>query len=72
MGFLLFVAYIIFAIYSGYSVVTGRFDWLEKDAPLNKVCKYILSTTVGMIIAVFYLSYLVFKFFMSFFYEFFR
>ena len=50
------------AIYSGYSILTGRSEWLDRRAPLNIAVKAVLSIVVGYVIAMFYLLYLLFKF----------
>ena len=69
MGFLLFLAYIIFAIYSGNQVITGRFEWLDRNAPLNIVCKYFLCAMIGGVIAGFYLAHLILQLIVSLFWR---
>ena len=59
---LLILAYTVWAIYSGYKVVTGRSEWLDRRAPLNMAVKAILSLLVGYVVAVFYLMYMIVKF----------
>lgn len=56
------LAYTGWAIYSGYQVLTGRSEWLDRRAPLNIAVKAALSIAVGYVIAMFYLLYLLFKF----------
>ena len=56
------LAYTAWAIYSGYKVVSGRSEWLDRRAPLNMVVKIALSVVVGYVIAAFYLIYLILKF----------
>ena len=56
------LAYTAWAIYSGYKVLTGRSAWLDTRAPLNLVCKCVLSVLLGYVIAGFYLIYLVLRF----------
>ena len=42
------VAYIAFAIYSGYKVVSGRFEFLERQAPLNMIIKFTLQNKMNL------------------------
>lgn len=58
---MIFMIYMAWAIYSGYKVMSGRSEWLDKRAPVNMIVKFIVSTIVGFMIAVVYLVYLVFK-----------
>lgn len=62
MKTLLILVYTGWAIYSGYSILTGRSEWLDRRAPLNMAVKAVLSIVVGYVIAMFYLLYLLFKF----------
>lgn len=62
MEMLLFYAYTVWAIYSGYKVLTGWIQRLDKREPLNIAVKVILSIGVGYIIAVFYAFYSILKF----------
>ena len=62
METIIIFAYTVWAIYSGYRVLSGRWEWLDRNAPLNRVVKIALSVAVGYIIAAFYLIYLIFKF----------
>ena len=62
METVLILAYTAWAIYSGYKVVSGRSEWLDRRAPLNMVVKIALSVGVGYVIAAFYLIYLILKF----------
>lgn len=62
MGTLLILAYTAWAIYSGYKVLSGRSEWLDRRAPLNMTVKIALSVIVGYVIAAFYLIYLILKF----------
>ena len=57
MKTLLVLAYTGWAIYSGYSILTGHSEWLDRRAPLN-----IAVIAVGYVIAMFYLLYLLFRF----------
>lgn len=62
METVLILAYTAWAIYSGYKVVSGRSEWIDRRAPLNMVVKIALSVVVGYVIAAFYLIYLILKF----------
>lgn len=62
MEAVLILAYTAWAIYSGYKVLSGRSEWLDRRAPLNRIVKIALSVAVGYVIAAFYLIYLIFKF----------
>lgn len=55
------LAYTVWAIYSGYKVLSGRSEWLDRRAPLNMIVKIILSVVVGYFVAAFYLVYLILK-----------
>jgi uncharacterized integral membrane protein len=61
METILILAYTAWAIYSGYKVLSGRLEWLDRRAPLNMIVKIVLSVVVGYVIAVFYLIYLILK-----------
>lgn len=62
METVLILAYTVWAIYSGYKVLSGRSEWLDRRAPLNMIVKIALSVVVGYVIAAFYLIYLILKF----------
>lgn len=62
METVLILAYTAWAIYSGYKVLSGRSEWLDRRAPLNMVVEIALSVVVGYVIAAFYLIYLILKF----------
>ncbi len=55
-------AYTAWAIYSGFKVLSGRSEWLDRRAPLNMIVKIALSVVVGYVIAALYLIYLILKF----------
>ena len=59
---ILITAYLIWAFYSGFKVLSGRLEWLDRRAPLNLIVKIVLSGAVGFVIAGFYLIYLILKF----------
>ncbi len=61
MIYALIVAYTIWAIYSGYKVMSGRSEWLDKRAPLNMIVKAVVCTIVGYVIGVFYLILLIIR-----------
>ena len=61
LGTVLILAYTVWAIYSGYIILTGRSEWLDRRAPLNMLVKAFLSVIVGYFIAAFYLIYLILK-----------
>lgn len=56
------IAYTAWAVYSGYKVISGRNEWLDRRAPANIAVKVVLSLVVGYFIAAFYLIYLILKF----------
>ena len=58
--------YSVWAIYSGFRVLTGRSVWLDTKAPVNMIVKVLLSVVIGYVIGVFYLIYLIFKLFSHF------
>ena len=62
METVLILAYTAWAIYSGYKVLSGRSEWLDRRAPLNMIVKIALSVVGGYVIAAFYLIYLILKF----------
>lgn len=62
MEAIILIVYTAWAIYSGYKVVSGRNEWLDRKAPVNMVVKAVVSIVVGYIIAAFYLIYLILKF----------
>lgn len=62
METVLILAYTAWAIYSGYKVLSGRSEWLDRRAPLNMIVKIALSVVVGYVIGAFYLIYLILKF----------
>ena len=56
------LAYTAWAIYSGYKVLTGRSEWLDRTAPLNMAVKIVWSIGVGYVIGGLYLIYVILKF----------
>ncbi|MGN1223543.1 MAG: hypothetical protein ACI4TG_00390 [Ruminococcus sp.] len=67
MGVVLTIVYEVWAIYSGYKVVSGRFEWLEDERIFNKIVKFAVCFFVGNLIGAFYLLYLPIKFIFNFF-----
>ena len=55
------IAYTTWAFYSGYQVISGRNEWLDRRAPANIAAKVVLSLVIGYFIAAFYLIYLFLK-----------
>ena len=62
MESVLILVYTSWAIYSGYKVMTGRSEWLDRREPVSLVCKCVLSVIVGYIIGAFYFIYLILQF----------
>lgn len=58
---LIILGYSIWGFYVGRKFLSGRFAWLEKQKPLNKIVKFILSVIVGFYIGVAYFIYSVVK-----------
>lgn len=61
VGVVLILAYMAWSVYAGWKVLSGRSEWLDRNAPLNKVVKFIVCFAVGQVIGTFYLIYLIFK-----------
>ena len=51
------VVYMLWAIYSGYKVMSRRANWQQ----MNVVVKVILTVVVGYVVGAFYLLYLILK-----------
>lgn len=62
MEAIVLIVYTAWAMYSGYKVVSGRSEWLDRKEPVNIAAKVVVSIGVGYIIAAFYLIYLILKF----------
>ncbi len=58
----LMIAYVAWAFFSGYRMLTGRFEWLDRKETLNIIVKLVLSVVIGYIFGAFYLVYLVLVF----------
>lgn len=56
------IIYSIWAFVSGFKLLSGRSEWLDRKSPASMITKIILSLIVGYFIAGFYLIYLIFKF----------
>lgn len=63
MEAVILIVYTAWAIYSGYKMVSGRNEWLDRKEPVNIAVKAVVSIVVGYVIAAFYLIYLVLKLF---------
>lgn len=55
------IAYTAWAIYSGFKIVSGRSEWLDRKQPLNIIVKIIVCIVVGYFVGFFYLLYLLLK-----------
>ena len=62
---ILIIAYSIWAIYSGWKWVTGRWNWLEIKRPVNVIAKIVATVAVGYIIGAYYFLLLVCRFMKS-------
>jgi len=54
--------YVLWSIYSGYKIISGRSVWLDERNPLSFSCKLVLGTAMGILVAGFYFVYLLLKF----------
>ena len=61
MNFLIFIIYSGWAVYSGYKIINGRYEWLERPEPINRVCKGLVILGVGYVIGAFYFCWLLIK-----------
>ena len=61
MELLFFLIYTVLALYVGYRCLSGRFVWLDGQAPVNRITKIVLSLMLGYIIAGVYLFYWIWK-----------
>jgi formate/nitrite transporter FocA (FNT family) len=55
------LAYMAWALHAGNKVLSGRFEWLDRDATASKVCKFILAFVIGNIIGGFYMIWALWK-----------
>lgn len=62
MKIIFIIAYSVWAVYSGYKVLSGRSEWLDANKTMNKIAKFLLSAIIGYFVASFYLAYLVVNF----------
>lgn len=60
-GTLIFILYSAWALFSGYKVINGRFNWLEQKEPANRVCKALAVLGAGYVVGAFYIVWLVIK-----------
>ena len=56
------IAYTAWAVYSGYQVISGRNEWLDRRAPANIAVKVVLKLLLDTSLQPFYLIYLILKF----------
>lgn len=59
--YLLVVAYCVWAIYSGWKIINGRFEFLEEECALNKILKILTVLVVGSVFGLINMLILVFK-----------
>ena len=55
MEIVLILIYEVWAVYSGYQVMSGRSEWLEEAKPLNRIIKFSICWFVGNLVGAFYL-----------------
>lgn len=55
------IVYLIWGTYSGYKVLTGRSEWLDRKEPANRIVKFLLCFFVGTVLGVIYLIILLLK-----------
>lgn len=60
-GLIIFLVYSVWAVYSGYKMINGKYEWLECQKTLNKVCKWFVILGAGYVIGAFYLVWMVIK-----------
>ncbi len=60
-GWLIFIIYSAWAIYSGYKFINGRYEWMERNETKSKVCKVLAILGAGYVIGAFYFCSLVIK-----------
>ena len=60
-GWLIFIIYTVWAIYSGYKVINKRYEWLERPETPNRICKVLAVIGIGYAIGAFYLMWLVIR-----------
>lgn len=51
-GWIIFLVYSAWAIYSGHKWLNGRREWLERKESTNKVCKVLATIACGYVIGV--------------------
>ena len=44
---IIFLIYCVWAIYSGYKYVNGRWEYLERKKPLNVILKFLMIVLIG-------------------------
>ena len=61
-GWIIFLVYSVWALYSGYKMINGKYEWLERQETTNRVCKWLVILGAGYVIGAFYLVWAVIKF----------
>ena len=61
-GWIIFLVYSVWAVYSGYKMINGKYEWLERQETTNRVCKWLVVLGAGYVIGAFYLVWTVIKF----------
>lgn len=61
VSFVLAIAFEIWALYSGYKLLSGRSAWLDEKKFPNMLVKFILCVVVGNIVAPFYFFFFMIK-----------
>lgn len=60
-GLLIFIVYSAWALFSGYRVINGRYEWLKQKETKNIVYKILAVLGTGYVIGAFYIMYLVIR-----------
>lgn len=59
---IILLIYVVWAVYSGWKFMDGRFAVLEQKGILYKIIKFIGAWMVGMVYGAIYLIILIFRF----------
>lgn len=65
MVYVIFLVYCVWAIYSGYKFVDGRWAFLEKKKPLNVILKILMIIIMGSWYGFINLLYYIIKAFVT-------
>ncbi len=60
-GLIIFLAYSAIALFAGYKMINGKYEWLERQDTKNRVCKWLAVLGAGYVIGAFYLVWMVIK-----------